>query len=222
MKKEGRGSHDEKVEQSKGIVVVRWFDNKAVTLVSSYCGAMPLKTAKRWDKKENKYIIINKPKLVDEYNIFMGGVDLMDMLSSLYRYQIKSRRWYLYIWLHTLTVALVNSWLLYRRQHPGEKIMKLRTFQAQIAEGLLKAGQSKMRGRPSQSPCPVPRKRPTPLPIDEVRFDGFDHLPDWDSEHRQRCKLCSEFRSHIICSKCQVYLCVNKDRNCFQSYHTKK
>ncbi|KAG1714974.1 Dynactin subunit 6 [Nymphon striatum] len=105
----------------------------------------------------------------------MGGVDLMDMLSALYKYSIKSRRWYLYIWFHTLTVALVNAWLLYRRQHPGKKCMKLRDFQVEVAEALVKSGNGKVRGRPSSiiSPQPVPKKkRVEPLPGNDVWMDG--------------------------------------------------
>ncbi|XP_046861914.1 piggyBac transposable element-derived protein 3-like [Xenia sp. Carnegie-2017] len=109
LKQEGRGAYDEVNDSSKGITIVRWLDKKAVTLVSTYCGAEPLGVSKRWEKKEKQYVEIPKPKLVDEYNKFMGGIDLMDMLCSLCKYSIRSRRWYLYLWFHTLTVAMVNS-----------------------------------------------------------------------------------------------------------------
>ena len=36
LKKKGKGLHDHKVEEERGIVAVRWLDNKAVTLLSTY------------------------------------------------------------------------------------------------------------------------------------------------------------------------------------------
>ncbi|KAG1676294.1 PiggyBac transposable element-derived protein 2 [Nymphon striatum] len=100
LQREGRGSHDAKVEEVNGIAIVRWFDNKAVeTLVFSYYSVDPVGTARRWSK-DKSYINLNKPAVV-EYNKFMGGVGLMDMLSALYKYSVKSMRWYLYIWFHT-------------------------------------------------------------------------------------------------------------------------
>lgn len=77
--------------------------------------------------------------------------------------------------------------------------MILRDFQAEVAEGLVKSGKGKVpsRGRPSiiVTPPPVPRKRAVALSGNNVRLDSFDHLPNWDSENRQRCKVCVEFRS---------------------------
>ncbi|MGH0115062.1 UNVERIFIED_CONTAM: hypothetical protein FKN15_074581 [Acipenser sinensis] len=51
----------------------------------------------------------------------MGGVDKLDQLISLYRTEIKSRKWTLRMFTHGFDVAVVNSWLEYRRdaQHSG-------------------------------------------------------------------------------------------------------
>ncbi|XP_046858658.1 piggyBac transposable element-derived protein 3-like [Xenia sp. Carnegie-2017] len=222
LKSKGRGSYDMKVDLNKKIVVLRWLDKKAVTLVSSYCGAQPMGVAKRWSKTEKKFVGIPKPEIVNEYNKFMGGIDLMDMLCSLYRYSIRSRRWYLYIWYHTLKVALVNSWLVYRKHQQNGKFMKLSKFQSLVAEGLLKAGKSRKRGRPSYTTSPPFRKRPTAVPVDDVRYDCVDHMPEWDNENRQRCKLCKNNRSYIMRKKCKVYMCFNKERNCYLEYHTRR
>ena len=49
-----------------------------------YCGEEPLQVAKRWNKKENRCVKIRKTAVIIEYKRFMAGIDLMDMLSSLY------------------------------------------------------------------------------------------------------------------------------------------
>lgn len=81
--------------------------------------------------------MVSRPSIVETYNKFMGGVDLLDMLSALYKFNFRSRRWYMYIWWHTVTVTVVNAWNLYirdqRKFEPGQKCMPLRRFQAATA-----------------------------------------------------------------------------------------
>ncbi|EEC08059.1 conserved hypothetical protein, partial [Ixodes scapularis] len=139
LKKEGRGAFDYAVDNLKNIAVVRWYDNRAVTLVSNYVSAEPAGTMQRWGKKERKFIQVPQPGIVATYNRFMGGVDLLNYLIELYNFPIKSRRWYLYLFHHTLMIATVNAWLLYRRHSSQlkEKHVNLRRFQASIAESLI-------------------------------------------------------------------------------------
>uniref|UniRef100_A0A3Q1H8P7 PiggyBac transposable element-derived protein domain-containing protein n=1 Tax=Anabas testudineus TaxID=64144 RepID=A0A3Q1H8P7_ANATE len=100
LKKKGRGSLDFRVNQ-EDLIIVKWFDNKAVNLISSFVGIEPLGNVKRWDQKAKSHIMVPRPAIVDTYNRFMGGVDLLGMLTALYKYNFRSRRWYLYIWWHT-------------------------------------------------------------------------------------------------------------------------
>jgi hypothetical protein len=83
LKKKGRGSYDEKVAVMDDIDVtyVRWYDNKSVNLLSTFVGAEPLAAVSRWNRMENKYCQVPSPKLVQEYNKHMGGVDLMNSLD---------------------------------------------------------------------------------------------------------------------------------------------
>ena len=201
--------------------IVRGYDNKAVNLISSFVGIEPVGNVKRWDRKSKTHIMVPRPAIVETYNKFMGGVDLLDMLSALYKFSFKSRRWYMYIWWHTVTVAVINAWNLYRRDQkmlePQKKPMALRSFQALVGTSLTSAGKAKIKcGRPLSSPetTPTPpRKRPScSVPLD-VRRDGTDHFPTWET--RQRCKHCTgNHFSHVYCEKCKVYLCLKKDRNC--------
>ena len=50
LKKEGRGSICYKSDANSGIVLVRWFDNKSVKLVSAYSSPTTSGTVKRWEK----------------------------------------------------------------------------------------------------------------------------------------------------------------------------
>ena len=144
---------------------MKWFDSKAVHLISSHYGVEPLGTCKRWSSKEKKHIDVEHPLVVKEYNIPMGGVDLANMLLELYRTDLRSRKWYMRIVFYCLDVAVVNSWLLYRRHMEQKKVDKktilpLRNFRASIARALAKKAKlPRKRGRPSSSP-PQPAKHP--------------------------------------------------------------
>ena len=77
----------------------------------------------------------------------MGGVDLCDMLLSMYRIRHRSTKYYMYIVFYCIGVAVVNGWLLYRRHMtqknvPAKNHMSLLSFQSEIAVSLCKAGKT--------------------------------------------------------------------------------
>ncbi|KAL1447732.1 hypothetical protein MTO96_044227 [Rhipicephalus appendiculatus] len=190
LKKEGRGAFDYVVNTVKDLVVVRWYDNRSVTLVSNYASTEPVRTVRRWNKKEKKFVQVQQPATVATYNSFMGGVDLFNYLTALYKYSLKSRRWYLYLFYHSIMTAMVNAWLVYRRHCflLKQKHVNLRQFQASVAETLLAVGKRPV-GRPSLSAQPATKKRKATekSPEREVRLDGVGHMPMWSSS-RLRCK----------------------------------
>ncbi|XP_061759480.1 piggyBac transposable element-derived protein 2-like [Nerophis ophidion] len=223
LKAKGRGSLDFSVNQEDHIIV-RWYDNKPVDLLSSFVGVEPLGHVKRWDRKAQTHIMVPRPAIVEAYGKFMAGVDLLDMLSALYRYRFRSQRWYLDIWWDTVTVAVINAWIRYRKDlgkmRPEQKPLPLQRFQASVGTSLTSAGKVTKFSRPLSSPDATPtpsRKRKTTGVPPDVRKDALDHFPTWQS--RQRCKYCTGHFSHVYCEKCKVHLCLNNHRNCFQAYH---
>ena len=54
----------------------------------------------------------------------------------------------------------------------------------------------------------------------DTRFDKLDHWVDLVKENnqRKRCKLCG-VTTTSRCIKCNVFLCLVRDRNCFYIYH---
>lgn len=53
--------------------VVAWKDNKVVTLLSSYVGALPLNNVSRYDKKIKEKIQIPCPKIISEFEVSGRG-----------------------------------------------------------------------------------------------------------------------------------------------------
>jgi hypothetical protein len=106
-------------------MLLKWFDNKAVHLISSYKSQEPIEIVRQWSVAANQDVKVPRPEIVKEYNTFMGGVDLHDMLVQLYRTNIKGHRFYLRIIFHLINMPCVNAWLLYRR-HCKQKSEKYR------------------------------------------------------------------------------------------------
>lgn len=58
-----------------------------------------------------------------------------------------------------------------------------------------------------------------PSNIVEGRYDRYNHVVKIDDKKSaSRCKLCKK-TTHHYCDKCNVNLCLVKDRNCFMIYH---
>ncbi|KAG1674650.1 PiggyBac transposable element-derived protein 3 [Nymphon striatum] len=179
LAKKNRGSVDEIVETNSNVVVVKWYDNRCVSLISSFIGATPIDDVRRWDKSKRKFVSVQRPNIVKLYNAYMGGVDLLDGYTSLYKFPMKSRRWYLYLYWHTIMIAVVNAWLLYRRDCkflgvPTKEIMNNRTFQASIAATLVQLNTQRTRGRPiADEKSPKPIKCIRKAPVSDVQKDSF-------------------------------------------------
>ena len=65
MRKGGRGSFDYRTDKSTNNIAVRWYDNKTVTLVSSFVGVEPINMVHRYDWKIKKHIYVNQPNSVE-------------------------------------------------------------------------------------------------------------------------------------------------------------
>ena len=90
LKKEGRGAYHSVVETTNNLSLVRWLDNKCVTVVSSYLGAEPADSIQRYDRSKKEHISVDRPHPIGVYNKAMGRVDLMDMMCTLYKYPLRS------------------------------------------------------------------------------------------------------------------------------------
>ena len=57
-----------------------------------------------------------------------------------------------------------------------------------------------------------------------IRYDNSNHWPLFVSAlNNTRCKNDNYFRKiYWQCSKCNMYLCLNSNKNCFVEYHTRK
>ncbi|GFS34589.1 DDE_Tnp_1_7 domain-containing protein [Nephila pilipes] len=74
--------------------MVRWNDNSNVTLAYNHYGFEPVAQTKPWSNIDKKFVEIDQPYTVVQYNKFMGGADRMDRNISQYRYSIRPKKWW--------------------------------------------------------------------------------------------------------------------------------
>lgn len=221
LKKKERGSYSQVVCNNNKLAVVRWNDNKCVTLISSYTDSEPVQKIKRYSKDAKRKVDVDCPNVVKDYNKHMGGVDLADMLVSLYKTPFKTRRWYIGIFAQLIDICINNAWILYRKHHSQRKSearLKLKLFRYEIFSALIKMNKSAKRTNQEETTIRKPCK---PRPVDCVRFDNIGHF--LSTKEEGRCMECTK-KTTVFCIKCDVRVCFvtgKNPRNCHLKFHTK-
>ena len=159
---------------------------------------------------------ISCPRIVANYNKGMGGVDLLDQRKSYYEVDRKAKfRFYLRIFFDLMDIACVNASIVY--QQSCDSRTSLLDFKKSVADSLTRRFSSRKRSFPFARPSKLSSL------LRSRNVGSIEHLPTF-SEKRRRCGLClrgcAERKTFIECSTCEVPLCLQKDRNCFQNYHT--
>lgn len=89
-KKKGIGSYCQVVDNTNKIAIVKWYESKVVTLISTYANAYPVGKIKRYSKEMKARVDVDCPELIKHYNNHTGGVDLADMMVALYGLLIRA------------------------------------------------------------------------------------------------------------------------------------
>lgn len=213
-----RGEADWRITED-GISFVKWKDKRIVTMASNFHRPDVIGTCDR-KKKDGDKETIKCPEIIKDYNSNMGFVDKADMLKTTYEIDRKSRKWWPRILWHFVDVAIVNSFIIYK-ERCTESTLILKDFRLAIVTGLVGAtSETPHRGRPS---CEMPVSRFKPNISLEKRWDRAAHMPIHFNS--RRCALCSskteQHRTRWSCSTCEVGLCLNDKKNCFERFHKK-
>lgn len=209
MGKLKRGDYDSAVDSNSGTNIVRWKDNKVVTVASTYAGVNPIGVAQRFVRVEKKKVGVPIPRCIQIYNHGMGGVDRCDQNVACYMVRIRMKKWWWPIFRYLLDMSIQNAYQLYRLQD-GVEALDLLAFRRSIVKTYLsKYSQERSRNLFSKQ---LADKRVQ----DDIRYDGLNHWPSKGKQRRcglQSCKGTSVY----FCSRCNVAL----HPECFQKFHTK-
>lgn len=207
--------------------MIKQYENKCVYPASTFSRVAAAGTVKRSDAKQKSYIDVSLPDMVLNYNTFILGVDLADMLITLYRTKIMVKKcWYLQVIFQALDIYKINELLLYRcllwsTSSSKKNIYKtsLLAFILELTEALRFTGKSnsKLVGGPKNWPLSltpsVGEKAAVAKLLLDVRYDLHNHFLDFN-EKRGRCYRPSGY-NNIYCRKCNNVLCSRKSSTCF-------
>ena len=93
MNKEKSGSSDVVSGVSSNITAVRWKDNKVMNVTSTFTCKQPIRHVKRYCHREKPRVNLEQLNIINQYNMFMGGVDHMDQNISTYNMNLHTKKW---------------------------------------------------------------------------------------------------------------------------------
>ncbi|XP_041949787.1 piggyBac transposable element-derived protein 4-like [Alosa sapidissima] len=203
--------------EKRPLLTASFRDAGTVTVLSTVHDNLVI-TKRVRSKGPDGYRTLRKPKSVEDYNRFMGGVDRGDQLCSYYSYQHRAMKWYHRLFHHIREVALVNAYILHKE---SGNTMQSAGFRELVVKGLLRRRQIEL----------TPPPRPISTPLVPVRLTGR-HFLGQHEKSRPDCKVCSTRKrspddahrgrkqTPFFCKTCSDHpaLCPT---DCFEMYHTK-
>ena len=119
-----------------------WNENGPVTILSNFHENLPYTQVKRWDSSQRDYIKINRPNCITAYNKHMGGVDCLDAHVSLYRIDMRGKKWYWPHYINTIDLLKRAAFKVFKLVNPDDK-MDFLAFTRRITTHYLKTSRLK-------------------------------------------------------------------------------
>ena len=194
------------------LLCLKYKDKKDVYMLSSQHDETVSPVKRR--RGRPPFLVNTKPRCIVEYNYNMGSVDKHDQMLKPYSIAKKSMKWYKKLSFHLLHIALLNSYILYKKNYPNTKLL---TFQHDIAASLVFDGNNSVDFIKERENGDVPSR------LKERHFpDTLVPTATW-KKPQARCRVCSRkgVRRDVktICPLCpsKPGLCASP---CFKLWHT--
>lgn len=199
----------------KNMLALCWHDRREILALSTDVGDMKTKVSRRVG---TDVIQVDCPVVIDDYNTFMGGVDMADQYMCYYTLGRKTRKWWRHVFWRLFDQAILNALIIYRSNHRNslQRILSHKDFRLQLAHKLCAGALLTSR---------VTRRSPSQ---NLSRLLGKHFL--YRTDVKARCVVCGNKRVSsrsnrkrdkkvkTRCKKCDVNLCVG---HCFELYHTR-
>ena len=197
------------------LLACAWHDTKRLTMLSTIHRNLCVPKQIKSKDTATGFRDVSKPCCVVSYNSHMGGVDTSDQRIKTYLFPHRSRKWYPRIVNALLSMAVVNSHVVYThvigdRARP----LSLKNYIYKLTAALLDGYATKdvRMGRPI---------------IGEIHQRLTErHWLDPSGDSRPDCEVCSDRsvpkgrrQTHFKCRQCGVGLCAYP---CNERYHTLK
>ncbi|XP_043084051.1 piggyBac transposable element-derived protein 4-like isoform X1 [Puntigrus tetrazona] len=193
------------------LVCVKWMDLQVASVCSTIHAAFSGERVQRKIKARHtwKAKSFPCPAPVTAYNQHMGGVDLSDQLLQYYATQHKTMKWYRKIFLHFLDIAANNAFVLHKELQGN---MTHDQFMEELIAELCGVSQKAAPKQFSTDHVPIPGAKLTTV-VRRIATLG-----------RRICVHCKAVlgkkqQTPWKCQACNVHLCLQLNRNCFQDWH---
>lgn len=166
-------------------------------------------------KRRGKSVLV--PGLVQDYNLFMGGVDRVDQMLSAYPLERKRQKvWYKKEFRHLINMCIYNAHAIHVKCNGNMTSLEFREALVEkiISQHFDEERQVK-KGRPSLES--------DPLRLHQRHFPEYVPATEKKENATRRCAVCSKNKirreTRYQCTECNVGLCAAP---CFKIFHTKK
>ena len=205
-------------ERRKGpLLCVAYRDGKKTPVLLSTTAKGGYEAVHRRGKADKRL-----PSIVADYNNVMGGVDLKDTQLYTYLSERRTMKWTAKAALSLIGTAILNSYLLYKKNTSSAHPMTRYKFMISVIEALVKDYRPVKIIRKRRTAEQIRASNASPLPIvgpSHVAVLGDDEhdlvkLPvgkkrDCVMNHGRRVRTC------FMCPKCDVGICPQ----CYPSFH---
>ncbi|XP_051956388.1 piggyBac transposable element-derived protein 4-like isoform X2 [Xyrauchen texanus] len=209
------------------ILVIQWKDTHAVTCLSNFHNANESTKITRFVKDDGDWTkeVALQPTVISDYNKNMGSVDRSDQMIKSYDVLQKTQKWWKTLFFHLIDIAVINSFVLFKEwQHihagPGGERRPVNLTQIDFRENLAR----QLGGIDIHASFPLHTLKPVAPPSSSFHTV---HFPKFEASSK-RCWLCyrkskTENKTKVACCAPECNgkrLCLVRDRNCFQSWHS--
>ncbi|XP_048053355.1 piggyBac transposable element-derived protein 4-like isoform X2 [Megalobrama amblycephala] len=196
------------------LLFVEWKDSQEVQMCSTFHKAYKGDTVQRKVKGDAHRTLVEVPipAVVLDYNRNMEAVDPPNCITGHYRALHKPKKWYQCIFYHFLDITVENAFIMQKLMAKGKnkKPLTRKTFLEVLILELAELGpqdSAPVSSAPSSSAVPPPFHKPKYI------------TPDNDG--RRNCRLCNQ-TTPVMCVTCDVMLCFQPERDCFNDWHEKQ
>ena len=156
---------------------------------------------------------INKPKMIEDYNMNMGGVNKSDQLLSYYSFSHRTVKWWKRAAFHLFEISL-NCYILYKLSSQSRHLTH-KQFLVEVAKQLVERGGM---GLPVALTHQHHLREPPPSRLTLRHFPAKLHERQSGKPCQLDCCLCSNRKGRG--QKTTTYMCKQCVVPCFELYHS--
>ena len=122
---------------SVNLLAVLWHDRRDVFLLSTAHNQSVTSVMKR-PKGSCEKVSVPCPTCVQDYNMYMGGVDLSDQHLSYYSLtQRRTLKWWKKVFWRMIDISILNAWIIFKANFPNSVIDSHRAFRIELIHQLV-------------------------------------------------------------------------------------